>query len=169
MKRLEDAGAKVETFEMPQVAEAMALAGKLFAPEAYATWRDRIEADPDAMYPPVCARFRSGREISAPDYIAAWQELDRLRVAYARATAHFDAVCLPTVPILPPNRMMVEADPALFAERNLLALQNTRIGNLMGLAGVTLPTGTPSVGLLFQGPVEEKLLRLAAAAERALA
>jgi aspartyl-tRNA(Asn)/glutamyl-tRNA(Gln) amidotransferase subunit A len=40
----------------------------------------------------------------------------------------------------------------------------------MGLPGVTLPTGTPSCGLLLQTPpgTEERLLRLSAAAERAL-
>jgi len=52
---------------------------------------------------------------------------------------------------------------------NLLTLQNTRIGSLLGLAGLTLPTGVPSCGILFQGPSEERLLRIGAAAERALA
>ena len=159
----------VERVAVPEVAEAMTLAGKLFAPEAYATWREAIEADPNAMYAPVRERFRGGRDVSAVDYIAAWQRLDGLRRGYAMATGHFDAVCLPTVPILPPQRAAVESDADVFAERNLLALQNTRIGNLMGLAGVTLPTGVPSVGVLLQGPVEEKLLRVAAAVERHLA
>jgi aspartyl-tRNA(Asn)/glutamyl-tRNA(Gln) amidotransferase subunit A len=29
---------------------------------------------------------------------------------------------------------------------NLLCLRNTRIGNLMGLCGLSLPTGVPSTG-----------------------
>ena len=167
--RLEAAGARVERFACPEVAEAMSLAGQLFAPEAYATWRDRIEAEPDKMFAPVRERFRGGREVSAVDFIAAWQRLDVLRDAYRAATAGFDAVILPTVPITPPPIDEVTADHALFTSENLLALQNTRIGNLMGLAGLTLPTGTPSVGILLQGPSEERLLRIGAAAERALA
>ena len=52
-----------------------------------------------------------------------------------------------------------------------MTLRNTRIGNLMGLAAVTLPTGTPSCGIMLMGQPfgEEHLLRIAAAAEEALA
>ena len=60
------------------------------------------------------------------------------------------------------------ADSDFFTERNLMALQNTRIGNLLGLAAVTVPTATPSCGVMFQGESEERLLRLSAAAEHVL-
>jgi len=51
-----------------------------------------------------------------------------------------------------------------------LALRNTRIGNLMELCAITLPSGTPSCGLMLMGPpgAEEGLLRLAQAAEAAI-
>ena len=169
VRRLTDAGAIVEELEVPAVAEAMSLAGVLFPPEAYGTWKDVIEAAPDKMFGPVRERFRGGANVSGPDFVAAWQKLDRLRLIYASAVAGYDAVILPTVPITPPTIDAVSEDEDLFVSENLLALQNTRIGNLMGLAGVTLPTGAPSVGLLIQGPEEERLLRIAAAAERALA
>lgn len=168
LARLRGAGAQIEDIEIPAVSEAMALAGTLFAPEAYGTWKHLIEAHPERMFAPVRERFRSGATVSAPDYVAAWQKLDRLRAAYAEAAAAHDAVILPTVPILPPKKEAVEDDPDFFAAENLLTLQNTRIGNLMGLAGLTLPTGTPSCGILFQGPSEERLLRIGAAAEAAL-
>jgi aspartyl-tRNA(Asn)/glutamyl-tRNA(Gln) amidotransferase subunit A len=50
-------------------------------------------------------------------------------------------------------------------------LRNTRIGNLMGTASLTLPTGVPSCGILLNsGPnTEEHLLRIGAAAAKALA
>ncbi len=169
VSRLSKAGAVVERFELPAVADAMALAPLLFAPEAYGTWKDQIEASPEKMYPPVLERFRGGASVSGPDFVAAWQQLDHLRSIYAEATAGYDAVILPTVPILPPAIDAVTADAEFFTSENLLALQNTRIGNLMGLAGLTIPTGTPGVGLLLQGPSEEKLLRIGVAAERALA
>ena len=169
VERLSNAGAKIVTVDLPCVSQAMELAGVLFAPEAYGTWKDVIEANPDAMFPQVRERFRGGAEIKAADYVAAWQKLDRLRAEYLAETAGYDAVILPTVPILPPKLAAVANDDALFVSENLLTLQNTRIGNLMGLAGLTLPTGTPSCGILFQGPNEEKLLRVGAAAEIALA
>jgi len=169
VESLEAAGAAVEPIELECVSEAMGLAGVLFAPEAYGTWKAEIEANPDAMYPLIRERFRSGASISAADFVAAWQRLDALRAIYNAATSGFDAVILPTVPILPPKLAAVAADDDLFVAENLLTLQNTRIGNLMGLAGVTLPTGLPSCGILFQGSSEERLLRIGAAAEAALA
>lgn len=168
-ERLCSAGAVVEDIELTCVSEAMAMAGVLFAPEAYGTWKKAIEANPDAMYPLVLERFRGGASIAAADFVAAWQRLDVLRKTYASATAAYDAVILPSVPILPPNLAEVFGDDDLFVSENLLTLQNTRIGNLMGLAGLTLPTGVPSCGILFQGPSEERLLRIGAAAEVALA
>ncbi|QMU58919.1 MAG: amidase [Boseongicola sp.] len=169
VERLRAAGAVVEAIEIPCVEHALASAPKLFAPEAYGTWKHRIEAEPQAMFAPVRERFQAGEAVSGPDFVAAWQALDRLRLEYAEATAGFDAIILPTIPILPPKIADVAADAGHFATRNLLALQNTRIGNLMGLAGLTLPTGVPSCGILFQGPKEEPLLRIGAAAEAALA
>jgi aspartyl-tRNA(Asn)/glutamyl-tRNA(Gln) amidotransferase subunit A len=169
VERLEAGGAITEHIELKCVSEAMALAGTLYAPEAYGTWKDRIEAEPERMYGPVRERFRGGAQIMAADYVAAWQNLDRLRAEYEQATAGFDAVILPTVPILPPNLEAIATDAEFFVAENLLTLQNTRIGNLMGLAGLTMPTGVPSCGITFQGQSEERLLRIGAAAEQALA
>ena len=166
--RLKAAGAVVEDISVPAVSEAAKLAPVLFPAEAYATWRDRIEADGDKMYGPVRTRFLQGKTISAADFIAGWRELDCLRLVYREAVAGYDAVILPSCPILPPKQAALLADSDYFTERNLMALQNTRIGNLMGLAGVTLPVATPSCGILFQGESEERLLRLAAAAENLL-
>jgi aspartyl-tRNA(Asn)/glutamyl-tRNA(Gln) amidotransferase subunit A len=123
------------------------------------------------MYPPVLERFRGGKAVSGPDYVAAMRSLGRLRTAWREATAAYDAVLVPTVPNLPPKAQAIAADAALFVSENLLALRNTRIGNLMGLPVVTLPTGVPSTGISLMGaPLgEERLLRLGAAAEAALA
>ncbi|MBT8408560.1 MAG: amidase, partial [Alphaproteobacteria bacterium] len=167
--RLQGAGAVTEDLDLPFIDEAMGLAPILFPAEAYATWRHRIDPDGDLMYPPVRKRFQQGATISAADFIAGWQTLDRLRLAYREATGGFDAVILPSCPILPPKADAVASDEEYFTERNLMALQNTRIGNLMGLAALTLPTGIPSCGIILQGPEEERLLRLGAAVEAALA
>ncbi|TCP40163.1 amidase [Rhodovulum marinum] len=169
--RLAQAGATIVRGEIPEVAEAMALSGVLFATEAYGTWGATIEAAPDKMYPEILKRFRGGRDFSGADYVAAWQTLDRLRAAYAAATAGFDAVLVPTCPILPPSVDRLLADPEFFVAENLMTLRNTRIGNLMGLAVLTLPAGVPSTGVSLMGPPmsEERLLRLGTAAEAALA
>lgn len=169
--RLARVGAVITRGEVPAVADALSLSATVFPAEAYGTWAKEIEANPGAMFAPVRDRFRSGGAISAPNYVAAWQWLEQLREDYLHATAGYDAVLLPTCPILPPNAKAVTEDADLFASENLLTLRNTRIGNLMNLPGLTVPTGTPSTGLLLQGPPDSEaaLLRLGAAIEAALA
>lgn len=171
LDRLQAAGARIERREVPVVASAMDLSGILFATEAYGTWKHLIEEHPEVMFAEVRERFRSGGAYSGADYVAAWQDLEVQRAAYLKATADFDAVILPTCPILPPNLERLEADSKYFVSENLMTLRNTRIGNLMGLAGLTLPSGVPSTGIMFLVPAggEERLLRLGAAAETALA
>lgn len=169
--RLQAAGAIVTRIAIPEVDEAMAQSMHLFASEAYGVWRDAIEANPDAMHHQVRDRFRSGTYTSAPDYVAAWRIIDRCRAVYHAATAGFDAVLLPTCPILPPNRVRLETDGDYFVNANLMTLRNTRIGNLMGVCALSLPTGTASVGITLQcGPMaEHRLLRLGHAVQAALA
>ena len=131
LQRLGRAGAQIEPQSAPEVTEAMALAGFLFTAEAYAIWGETIEAAPEKMYPRVLDRFRSGKDVSASAYIAGWRRLRVLRAVWADRTSAFDAVLLPTSPILPPTASRLIEDYAYFVAENLLALRNTRIANLM--------------------------------------
>ncbi|WP_417253508.1 amidase [Celeribacter sp.] len=171
VEKLRAAGAEIARAPVEAVTEAMDLSGILFTTEAYAEWRDRIEANPDVMYPRILERFRAGGSFNGADFVAGWKKLARLRDDYLKATAGYDAVILPTAPILPPDAERLMTDAEYYVTENLLALRNTRVGNLMGLAALTLPTGIPSCGILFQTPPmsEARLLRLGAAAEKALA
>lgn len=170
LERLRDAGAVIETLEAPEVAQAMDLAGAVFPTEAYGLWRDVIEANPHLMFDRILERFRGGASFSAPDYVQAWQRIEEYREVWNARVAGFDAVLCPSSPILPPNVDKLMNDDAYYVSENLLALQNTRVGNLMGGCGVSLPTGVPSCGVIFNGlPMqEERLLRVAAAAEPVL-
>lgn len=164
------AGARIETVKIDEVVEAMSLAGILFTAEAYGVWGKTIEKAPEKMFVRILERFRAGAAFSASDYVAAWRRLEDLRKIWVQKTAGYDAVIMPTSPILPPDAQRLLEDQDYFVTENLLALRNTRIGNMFGLCGVTLPTGQPSCGISFlAGPgQEERLLRLSAAAERAL-
>ncbi len=170
LARLARAGARIDHAPVPAVAEAMGLAGVLFTAECYAIWGEAIEAQPDVMFPPVRDRFRSGAGFKAHDYVAAWRRLTALRRDWAAAVAGYDAVLIPSAATVPQKIDALLADPAYFAAENLLTLRNTRIGNLMGLCALTLPTGVAAAGImLMAGPGEEaRLLRLGAAAEAAL-
>lgn len=168
--RLAAAGARIDRLTFPALEEAMALAGILFTSEAYATWRDKIEAAPDLMFPPVRERFRAGATFNAAHFVAAWTRLRAIRAEWSDTTAAYDAVLIPTSAILPPDAARLLSDHDYFVTENLLALRNTRIGNLLGVSALTLPTGTPSCGIMLMGKPfgEEALLRLGVAAEKAL-
>jgi aspartyl-tRNA(Asn)/glutamyl-tRNA(Gln) amidotransferase subunit A len=164
-------GARVERRRLPWLDELQPLIGPLFAGEAYGTWKDAIEAAPKKMFPPVLTRFRGGGAFSAVDYVQARRRLADYRRRWADEVAGFDAVLLPSSAILPPNQERLLADHDHFTTENVLALRNTRLGNMMGVSAVTLPTPVKSAGIMFYAPpmAEARLLRLAQAAAAALA
>ena len=146
------------------------MSGILYTGEAYGLWRDVIEAAPDKMFPAILERFRGGKDISAAEYVDAWRRLEVLRQGWNARVAGYDAVIMPTAPNLPPDAEKLMSDDEYYVTENLLTLRNTRVGNLMGLPAVTLPTGVPSCGIMLCGqPMgEERLLRVSKAAEDVL-
>ena len=171
LTRLSRAGATLTRLTAPQVPQAMALAGFLFTAEAYGIWGPTIESAPEKMFPRILERFRTGASVRATDYVAGWRVLQTLRASFADTTAQYDAILLPTSPILPPNAQRLMTDADYYVTENLLALRNTRIGNMLNQCVLTLPTSQPSCGLSLMCPPgqEERLLRIGLAAERALA
>ncbi|WP_224816865.1 amidase [Hasllibacter sp. MH4015] len=169
--RLARAGAQIETGDIPAVNEAMDTTLSLYTAEAYGIWGKVIEADPEKMFHRIRDRFRQGASVTAADFVALWRRLHELRAQYRAATAAYDAVLIPTAANLPPDMARLDSDDDYFVTENLLTLRNTRVGNLMGLCAITLPTGIPSTGVMMMAhPGEDtRLLRLAAAAEAGLA
>ena len=170
LSRLSAAGAQIVHATFAPLTEAYDLALPLYGAEAWAFWRPHVERHGDRMFPMIRERVTAGGAVLAADWIAGWDRLHALRRGFAEAMAGFDAVLCPTAAILPP-KLAALADPDTYRAVNLRALRNTRMGNLMGLAAVSLPTGTPSCGIMLhvQPGDEGRLLRIAAAAERALA
>ncbi|MCK0121904.1 amidase family protein [Loktanella sp. F6476L] len=167
---LEAQGVNVTHASFPQLAQAFDVAGNLYAGDSYGWWRDKVEAAPEKMFPQILERVRGGQHVSAADYVSGWNLLRQVRDAFTAAFAGFDAVIMPTAPILPPNADRLLTDDAYYKTENLLALRNTRIANLLDLTSLTLPTGTPSCGIMFNTPkhAEARLLRIGVAAEAAL-
>ena len=169
--KLEKAGARISEISVLSVNEAMDLTRFLYSPEAYATWKHKIEKSPDLMFTQILERFRSGANVLASDFICAWDKLIDLRQQYHLEVEAYDAVLIPTSPIVPPEISRLMSNGDFYNSQNLLALRNTRIGNLMGGCSITLPTDIPSCGLLIMGRPneEERLLRLAQSCELVLA
>jgi aspartyl-tRNA(Asn)/glutamyl-tRNA(Gln) amidotransferase subunit A len=172
------AGAEIVHDDVPEfddVTELCNTLGNFFSPEAYAEWRQVIDTQGDLIHHEVLRRFKIADSMSALDTAEAFHKVRAMRTAYLRRVAGYDGVLMPTTPNTPPPIAPLEADTKAYAAANLAALHNTRLGNLLTLSAITLPAGLTEDGLptglmIFAAPRREAaLLRIAAAAERAIA
>ncbi len=174
VEHLGRAGARVSRGEVPEfdgVVRAMRELSPVVTSEAWAAWGELIEANPGVMYTRIEERFRQGKGADAAKDDAARREFARLSEALCRRMDEHGLIVMPTTPIWPPEVRRLLDDPAYFAERNLMALRNTRLANLLGLCSLTIPTNTPMCGLMLFAPprAEARLLRIGSAIEAALA
>lgn len=169
--RLIAAGAEIVRLDVRDLLDrTYSLAGPLYSGEAWAEWRSIVEQAPDLMFGEIRERVSAGATVTAADWIAGWAALRRLRIEWAAATADVDAVVCPSVALMPPKIAEIEHGGDVYKAANLKTLRNTRLANMMGLPSVTLPTGHTAAGLMLNGRAggDRQLLRIAAAAERAL-
>ncbi len=168
--QLAAAGSEIVRRRIASAPKALSLAW-IVGVEAYAVWGEQIEARPDDMFPMIRARFETGKGHDAVAYQRALFELADTRRAWRSETEGFDAVLAPATAITAPEAAPLLEDEQHYIATNLKALRNTRIGNMLGLSALTLPTGTPMAGLMLMGrPMgEDRLLHVGAAVERVLA
>jgi aspartyl-tRNA(Asn)/glutamyl-tRNA(Gln) amidotransferase subunit A len=175
LSRLSAAGARIETLTVPElddIPKANA-AGGFAASEAWAWHRHLVARKRDAYDPLILKRILRGEAMSAADYIALVRERARIIAAIAPRTAPFDAVVMPTVPLIPPALSEV-AEESEYGRINLLMLRNTTIGNFLDRCAISLPChreGEPPVGFMLMGETmgDAKLFSVAQAVESALA
>ena len=142
--------------------------------EAHALWSETLAMHKDKIYPPVYDRVMAGATISTEALLKTDMERARLARAYLERVSGFDAVVMPTVAISPPEIAKIIDGGTNYFKANRMALRNATIGNQLGLCAITIPVGHDAlgmpVGLMLQGlpNTEEKLLRIAAAIEKAL-
>ena len=159
---LAEAGATLTRTRAPEFAEAFDVAARIspiVTTEGWRIWGETIEANPGVMFPLIEQRFRFGIGGSVETDREALAEYARLSQAVQARMAEHGPMLMPTSPCLPPPVADLLADEEYFIERNLLALRNTRLGNLLTLSALTVPTATPMVGLmLVAGPGQEDLV-----------
>ena len=154
--------------KFPVLEKLLSLAGIIYTVEAYEVWGEILEKEGKKMYPEILSRFMAGKNFTQNEYKNAWSSISSIRADWMKFTQEFDAVILPTSPILPPNKTKLLSDSSYYKRANLLALRNTRIGNMLGLCSITLPTSQPSCGFMIMGaPFSElKLLNIASKIEK---
>lgn len=175
LKALSAAGAKL--IETPftffqRFLEANATGG-FAAAEAFAWHRKLLARDGNRYDPRVGGRIKRGASISAADYIDLIEARKAVIAETDAATAPFDAVVLPTVPILAPKIADVARDED-FTRFNLLTLRNTAPVNFIDRCAISLPIqepGQPGIGLMLIGEHggDKRLFSVAQAVEAAVA
>jgi aspartyl-tRNA(Asn)/glutamyl-tRNA(Gln) amidotransferase subunit A len=175
LSRLSTQGVALENFSCPPLLEIPTANSKGGFPAAEAlAWHVPLLAEHAKTYDPfVLQRILRGQEQSAVDYITLRQTRARLIRQAADIMAHYDAVILPTVPIVAP-RISEMDDTARYVATNLLLLRNTAIANFLDLCAISLPchkSGDAPVGLTIMGRhgQDSRLFQIAGQLERILA
>jgi aspartyl-tRNA(Asn)/glutamyl-tRNA(Gln) amidotransferase subunit A len=171
---LSRAGARIEEIAMPElieVIEANAKGG--FSPAEALAWHGDLVKTRGGEYDPrVRERIERGRGMTAAEYVQlCWRRADLVARA-ERTSAPYDALMLPTTPIIAP-RIDDVADDGVFWKSNALLLRNTSLFNFLDRCAATLPIQRPGeapVGLMLVGPRmgDRRLLALACGIEKAV-
>ncbi|MBI0435855.1 amidase [Roseomonas sp. KE0001] len=174
LTRLSRAGVRITRAPVPEFAEvaAMNALGGFTAAESFAWHRPLLARRGEDYDPRVSSRIRRGASMSAADYLdLAQARADFVRRVSARISG-FDAVVMPTTPILPPRIRDLESEAA-YTTANLAALRNPTLVNMMDGCSISVPAARPPeppVGLMFAAAAggDRRLLALAAAVEALL-
>jgi aspartyl-tRNA(Asn)/glutamyl-tRNA(Gln) amidotransferase subunit A len=147
--------------------------GGFAASEAYA-WHRSLLAEKATQYDPrIRMRIERGEKMSAADYLDLIPARQRIITSFNASTREFDALIMPTVPIVAP-RIADLNDERDYNRINLHILRNTAVGNFLDRCSISLPChrdGEPPVGLMLMGETmgDARLFSIAAAIEARLA
>jgi aspartyl-tRNA(Asn)/glutamyl-tRNA(Gln) amidotransferase subunit A len=168
---MRNAGARIIELPLHELSELPRINAKggPSAAESYAIHRALI-AKAEASYDPrVLSRILRGREQDAADYIdlvkARAEFIDRV----AAITAPYDALLMPTTPVIAPRLADLVSDEA-YRHANMLVLRNPSIANFLDRCSISIPchrAGDAPVGLMLIGEhdADRRLMSIAAAIE----
>ena len=144
------------------------------AVEAYALHRQRLETAGDKFDRRVFKRLMLGAGIKAADYVDLLQLRGSLIESANRTTASFDALLMPTVPIVAPAMAEMESSDETFFRVNGLLLRNCAPFNVLDRPCLSIPchrAGTAPVGLMVVGESmgDARVLAIGASIEAAIA
>jgi aspartyl-tRNA(Asn)/glutamyl-tRNA(Gln) amidotransferase subunit A len=174
LDRLSSRGVAILPQPLPELQRILQTnaAGGFAAAESYAWHRPLLGRHADDYDPRVVRRILKGRDSTD----AHLQELHRERSASIHAidaaASGFDAMIMPTVPVIAPPISAFQNDSE-YQRLNALMLRNASYANYLDRCSISLPIhdrGEPPVGLMLIGrhDEDEQLFVLARAIERAL-
>ncbi len=173
LSKLSAAGAEIVELPMKLLADAKQI--NLFSPiEAWA-WHERLVTEREALYDHrVAQRIRVGASYGAQDLQRLRDERKGWIAAVETLIAGFDAMLMPTTPIVAPRTEALLASDEAFFEANRLLLRNPALINLLDGCALSLPchrSGDLPVGLMVAAPAmqDAKLIAIASQIEALLA
>ena len=171
LNRLGNLGVRVTHLSFPPFERiASANAGGGLAPvEAYAWHRALIAEQGGAYDERVRKRIERGAAMSGAELIALQAARTEICASMDAMTAPFDAVAMPTTPILPP-RIDALDEEATYVQTNGLVLRNPSLANVLDRCSISIPVHRPGeapVGLMLMGETggDARLFAIAAGIE----
>ncbi len=167
LSKLSAAGAEIVELPMKLLADAKQI--NLFSPiEAWA-WHERLVTEREALYDHrVAQRIRIGASYGAQDLQRLREERKGWIAAVESMIAGFDAMLMPTTPIVAPRTEALLASDEAFFEVNRLLLRNPALINLLDGCAISLPchrSGDLPVGLMIAAPAMQDARLIAMASE----
>jgi aspartyl-tRNA(Asn)/glutamyl-tRNA(Gln) amidotransferase subunit A len=169
---LKEAGATIEPVEFPALARIPA-SNQTAAAEAYAWHRRLLQTKGNLYDPHVSTRILYGANMLAADFLDLMQARREIITESIQVFAGYDAILLPTTPIVAPPIADLEHDDAAYFNANGLMLRNTSIFNFLDGCALSVPChrqGDAPVGLMIAGKngSDAHVLRVGSAVEAAL-
>ncbi|KAF1041459.1 MAG: 2-amino-5-chloromuconic acid deaminase [Herbaspirillum frisingense] len=176
LSKLSAAGAVIVEDQVAAFGELAAINAKggFTAAEAYA-WHRELIADNKAGYDQrVVSRILRGRDMGAADLLDVIHARTRWIAAVEAQLAGYDALVMPTVPVIAPRIADLQASDEAYYGANGAILRNPTLINFLDGCAVSLPCHQPGnapVGLSLAAPGghDRRLLSIALAVEGLLA
>lgn len=153
LSRLSAAGALLEEIVVPEFDELASInaTGGLSSAEAWTWHRALIERAGDRYDPRVLSRIRRGQAMTAADLLELLDARLRWIASLEERIAGFDALLMPTVPVVAPTFAELTEDDAYY-RTNALILRNPTFINFLDGCALSLPCQAPGaapVGLMI--------------------
>ena len=176
LSRLSAAGALVQELDIPAFARLAGInaQGGLTAAESWWWHRDLVARAADRYDPRVVSRIQRGQAISAADYLELLQARATWIAEVDAALDGFDAMLMPTSPIVAPKVKELAASDDAYYRANGLILRNPTLVNFLDGCALSVPCHareTAPVGLMVAGPAlaDRRILAIGLAVEAVLA
>lgn len=176
LETLRKRGVRIDEIEIPEFLELAGInrKGGLVCAEAYAVHRHELAAHETDYDPRVASRILRGRDIDCADYIDLHAQRHRWSAAVETRLEGYDALLMPTVPIIAPAIESLQASDEAYFAANALILRNPGLINFLDGCALSLPchrVGEAPVGLMVAAPAysDDRVLDVGRSIEAMLA